>query len=365
MAYGDTLFLKERGVTAPTPRVNNAASPTPAPPSPRYVSGEGSIIAQAPELYMPRPATPTGDIPVIPRLPGAPPPPPSSGGATTGGGNPWDAYFAMQNQQRINNVIATVTALFKEYGLESLSSKVIEYARQGYDAAAIGVMIRDTPEYKARFPAMATLMSKKRAISEAEYISYEKQAAALEKRYGLPGGLVQGAVTTLLENDVSASELQDRVVMASDAALQAPQELRDTFRNYYGIDSGALAGYFLDPALATPLLQKQYVSSQIGSEAMRQNVGIRVDVAENLQQLGITQDVAREGFSDVSRQMAFTGGRGDRVSQEQLIGGNLLQRQQDIQEIERVAQTRLGRFQSGGSYVQESGGVSGLRGSST
>ena len=284
------------------------------------------------------------------------------------GYDPFAAYSAAQDieyQQRINNVIAVVTALFKEYGLESLTSKVIDYARQGYDADAIGVMLRDTPEYKARFPAMATLMSKKRAISEAEYISYEKQAAALEKRYGLPGGLVQGAVTTLLENDVSASELQDRVVMASDAALQAPQELRDTFRNYYGIDSGALAGYFLDPALATPLLQKQYVSSQIGSEAMRQNVGIRVDVAENLQQLGITQDVAREGFSDVSRQMAFTGGRGDLVSQEQLIGGNLLQRQQDIQEIERVAQTRLGRFQSGGSYVQESGGVSGLRGSST
>ena len=279
---------------------------------------------------------------------------------TGGGYDPYAAYQQMQQDIAVNNVIAVVTALFKEYGLESLTSKIIEYAKQGYGGDAIGVMLRDTPEYKARFPAMATLMSRKRTISEAEYIAYEKQAAALEKRYGLPTGLVSNSVTRLLENEVSASELQDRVVLASDAALQSPPELRDTFRNYYGIDTGGLAGYFLDPAQATPILQRQFVASQIGAEAMRQSVGIRVDVAENLQQLGVTQDVAREGFANVSRQMAYTTGKGDIASQEQLIGGNLLQREQDIREIERVAAARTGRFQSGGSYIQESAGVSGL-----
>lgn len=299
-------------------------------------------------------------------------PSPTGGGGDGGGGggggggyDPWAAYQAMLREQQINNVIAVVTALFKEYGLETLSSKIIDFARQGYDGAAIGVMLRDTPEYKARFPAMATLMSRKRAISEAEYISYEKQAAALEKRYGLPAGLVQGSVTGLLENEVSATELQDRVVLASDAALQSPQELRDVFRNYYGVDTGSLAGYFLDPVKATPLLQRQFVASQIGAEAMRQSVGLRVDVAENLQQLGVTQDVAREGFANVSRQMAFTGGRGDRVTQEQLIGGNLLQKEADIAEIERAAAARTGRFQTGGQFIQEQGGVSGLRSSTT
>jgi len=279
--------------------------------------------------------------------------------------DPYAAYQEMLRQQQVNNVIAVVTALFKQYGLESLTSKIIEYARAGYQGDAIGVMLRDTPEYKARFPAMATLMSKKRAISEAEYIEYERTAAQLEKRYGLPSGLVQGSVTGLLEGEVSASELQDRVVLASDAALQSPQSLRDTFRNYYGIDTGGLAGYFLDPAKATPILQKQFVASQIGAEAMQQNVGIRVDVAENLQALGVTQDVAREGFANVSRQMAFTGGRGDVVSQEQLIGGNLLQREADIKEIERAAAARTGRFQTGGAFIQEQGGVSGLRSSAT
>lgn len=293
-------------------------------------------------------------------------PDPSDDGGGGGGYDPWAAYQEMLREQQINNVISVVTALFKQYGLESLTSKIIEYARAGYQGDAIGVMLRDTPEYKARFPAMATLMSKKRAISEAEYIEYERTAAQLEKRYGLPSGLVQGNVTRLLENEVSANELQDRVVLASDAALQSPQELRDVFRNYYGIDTGGLAGYFLDPAQATPILQRQYVASQIGAEAMRQSVGIRVDVAENLQQLGVTQDVAREGFANVSRQMAFTGGRGDVVSQEQLIGGNLLQREADIREIERAAAARTGRFQTGGSFVQENNrGVTGLGGSST
>ena len=104
--------------------------------------------------------------------------------------DPYAAYQEMLRQQQINNVISVVTALFKQYGLESLTSKIIEYARAGYQGDAIGVMLRDTPEYKARFPAMATLMSKKRAITEAEYIEYERNAAQLEKRYGLPSGLV-------------------------------------------------------------------------------------------------------------------------------------------------------------------------------
>jgi hypothetical protein len=289
-----------------------------------------------------------------------------NGGGDGGGGyDPWAAYQAMLQEQQTNNVIAVVTALFKQYGLESLTPKIIEYARAGYGGDAIGVMLRDTPEYKARFPAMATLMAKKRAISEAEYISYEQQAAQLEKRYGLPSGLVQGSVTSLLENEVSASELQDRVVLASDAALQSPQELRDVFRNYYGIDTGGLAGYFLDPTKATPILQKQFVASQIGAEAVRQSVGLQVDVAENLQQLGVTQDVARQGFANVSRQMAFTAGRGDVVNQEQLIGGNLLQREADIREIERAAAARTGRFQGGGGYSQDNAGIAALRGSST
>jgi hypothetical protein len=274
-----------------------------------------------------------------------------------------DPYEAEQ-MRRTQNIIALVSSLFKTYGLESLAPKIIQYAQDGYEADAIGLMLRDTPEYKARFPAMASLMAKKRAITEAEYIDYEKQAAQLEIRYGLPKGMVSNTVTTLLENEVSAAELQDRVTMASDAVLQAPQALRDTFRRYYGVDSGALTGYFLDPKVAAPILQKQYVASQIGMEAMAQNVDVQSGVAEQLQSLGVTQESARQGFSNISRQMEFTAGKGETTTQEDLIGGNLLNQQKQIQDIERISQSRTGRFQAGGNFVGEASGLKGLGSSS-
>jgi len=278
--------------------------------------------------------------------------------------DPYAAMYAAQQAQEQQNVIAIVTALFKEYGLESLTPKIIEYVKAGYGADAIGVLLRDTPEYKARFPAMASLMAKKRAISEAEYIAYERTAAQLEKQYGLPSGMVMGNVTRLLENEVSATELNDRIILASSASVQAPEEFKRTLQQYYNIGTGGLAAYFLDPAVAAPLLEKQFVSAQIGTEAVRQGVGLDVYGAQNLQSLGITQETARQGFQTVARDIGLTAGRGDVVTQGELIGGTFGDQQQQT-AIERARQARLGRFGAGGEFMTEQRGVTGLASAAT
>lgn len=278
--------------------------------------------------------------------------------------DPYAAVYAAEQAQEQQNVIAVVTALFKEYGLESLTPKIIEYVKAGYNSEAIGVLLRDTPEYKARFPAMATLMQKKRAISEAQYIAYERQAAQLEKQYGLPSGMVQGNVTRLLENEVSATELNDRIIMASSAAVSAPEDLKQTLQRYYNVGTGGLAGYFLDPAIAAPILEKQFQTAQIGTEAVRQGIEVDVYGAQNLQDLGITQEAARQGFQAVAGARGLTAGRGDVVSQQQLISGTFGNEQQQ-QEIERVRAARRGRFAGGGEFMAERGGVTGLASATT
>lgn len=292
-----------------------------------------------------------------------------SDGGGDGGvvGEPFDPYMAMydaQQAQEQQNVIAIVTALFKEYGLESLTPKIIDYVKAGYSADAIGVLLRDTPEYKARFPAMATLQQKKRAISEGEYIAYERQAAQLEKQYGLPNGMVMGNVTKLLENEVSATELNDRIVMASSAAVTAPEDFKQTLQQYYNIGTGGLAAYFLDPTVAAPLLQKQVQVAQIGTEAVRQGIGLDVYGAQNLQNLGITQDVARQGFQNVARDIGLTAGRGDVVTQGELISGTFGDQQQQT-AIERARAARTGRFAGGGEFIGSERGLKGLASSAT
>lgn len=300
-----------------------------------------------------------GDIPKIPRLPGD-----EDQEAPAPEFNPYAAMYAAQEAQDQQNVITIVSALFKEYGLESLTPKIIEYVKAGYNAEAIGVLLRDTPEYKARFPAMAALQQKKRAISEAEYIAYERQAAQLEKQFGLPTGMVMGNVTKLLENDVSATELNDRIVLASAAAVQAPDDLKRTLQQYYNVGTGGLAGYFLDPALAAPLLEKQFRSAQIGTEAVRQGIALDVYGASNLESLGITQEGARQGFQTVSRDIGLTAGRGDVVTQQQLISGTFGDQQQQ-QEIERARAARTGRFAGGGEFIGSERGLKGLASSAT
>lgn len=270
------------------------------------------------------------------------------------------AQEAAIEARRQQNAIATMKALLTEMGLTSLYDRTVSFIKDGYDADAVMVLIRTTPEYKQRFPAMEALAAKGRAMSESEYIEYERTAANLERRYGLPQGMLTGSVTDLLTNEVSASEMNDRVILASAAAIQAPADVRNQFRDFYGIDDGGMTAYFLDPQKATPLLEKQYAAALIGVEAARQGVGVDVFGAENLASLGITQEEARTGFGQVARAQPLTQGRGDVVTQQELMSGTFQQNEEALRNIERASRARVGRFQGGGQFASEREGVTGL-----
>lgn len=272
---------------------------------------------------------------------------------------------ALLRQQQQNQTIASIQAIFKTYGLDNLYDTIVDYARKDYSADTIALMLRETPQYKQRFPAMAALSAKNRAITEGQYIEYETLAAGLERRNGFPMGMLTGNVTKLLENEVSVDELNNRVTLATAASLQAPQDLKDTLSNYYNIGQGGLTAYFLDPSIATPLLEKQYATAQIGAEAARQSVTVDVGVAQNLQELGVTQAKAAEGFGNVARQSSLSTGRGDVASQETLIKANLADNAQAKKEVERVAGSRVGRFQGGGEFLATQKGNIGLGSAAT
>lgn len=270
-----------------------------------------------------------------------------------------------QEAMRQQNAIGTIKGVLESYGLNSLYQRIVGFIQEGYDENAVMILIRTTPEYKTRFPAMEALAKQGRAISEAEYISYEQTASGLERRYGLPEGMLMGNVTKLLTNEVSAAELNDRVLLSSAASIQAPSDVKDKFKEFYGIDQGGLTAYFLDPDIATPLLEKKYATTLIGTEATRQGVGIDVYGAENLQALGVTQERAREGFGTVAASRGLTTGPGDVTSEKELIAGTLANDTAAQANIQRAVGGRLGRFQQGGEFLQTSGGAVGLGSAAT
>ncbi len=264
------------------------------------------------------------------------------------------------------NAIAVATSSFTNMGLASLVPKAIGWIKQGYESDAVLALLRDTQEYKDRFPAMQSLAAKNRAISEAQYIDFERQANQMERAYGLaPGMLGKDTVTTLLENEVSAQELGDRVNMAASGAFQASAEVKTQFKDYYGIDSGGLTSYFLDPDKALPLLEKQYVSAQIGAEAALQDFNINSGLAEEISMAGISNAQAREGFGAASSQKGLTAGRGDTVNRSDLVQGNLMNNQQAQKKISRAQKSRTNRFDSGGGFVGGDSGLTGLGSSKT
>jgi hypothetical protein len=273
---------------------------------------------------------------------------------------------AEEERRRVFNVVTTLRGVMGSYGLSSLMGLIEGYVREGLEDQAVLAMIRETPQYKERFPAMAALKGKQRAISEAEYIEFERNASQLERAYGLPAGMLgKDAVTGLLSNEVSAQELEQRVTLAAAGAFQASTEVRDTFSRFYGIDSGGLTAYFLDPDKALPLLNKQYAASQIGAEAQMQDFSVTSGMAERLNELGIGQQEARTGFSESASRRGFMQGRGDVVTQDQLISGTLLNDQEGMKAIERVQKGRVGRFQEGGGFTASAQGVGGLGSSAT
>lgn len=264
------------------------------------------------------------------------------------------------------SAIDSIRSVFSLYGLSGLDGLIDQYITDGLTPDGAMIQLRQSQLYKNRFPAMAALAAKGRAITEGEYIAYERNAAALEQQYGLPKGMLLNNVTQLLTNEKSAAELVDDVKLAAAAAIQAPKWMQDQFGTYYGLGSQqAILAHFLDPDVAQPLLQQQYATTVIGAEAAQKGIDLARSYAERLQGLGISQDQARQGFGTVAALDPLTAGRGDTVTQQALIDAALAGDTGAQNDVQRAQLARTGRFQAGGGFIGGSQGVGALGSANT
>ena len=347
MSYGATYAINQRPGAQQQAGVNAAAAPTFAAPYTAPAQIQSTETIQPLTVIVQESGGPSGaDIQAM-------------ADAAAMARQLQQQQYERETRQRA--IIGTLKAAFAEYGLGDLFPEIERYAREDLTEGAIVLELRKTQAYKNRFPAMDALSRKNRVITEAEYIAFERDAARLERAYGLPAGMLDSrdTVANLLTNEVSARELEERVTLAAAGAFQTSPEMRDTFRRFYGIDSGGLTAYFLDPEKALPLLNKQFVSSQIGAEAAMQDITIESRLAEELQVAGVDREQARVGFGQVRNLRSLSEGRGDIATQEQAIGATL-QGQQEAQEaVRRAAAARVGRFEQGGQALATQGGVMG------
>ena len=279
------------------------------------------------------------------------------GGNTT----PAEDPAAAAERERLKQQGNTIAAYFRSIGLGALADWAIKSSADGYTEDYIYIEMRNQPAYKQRFPAMQSFINDRIPFTEAEYMEYEQAAQALDQRYGLPDNMIYNAVTDLLTNRVDAEELSDRAAMAGAAAVQAPDDFKATMRDYYGINEGGLAAYFLDPDNVVDSLRKQSAASLSGTIAGRQGIAnLPKDLAEDLYDRGVREESQLvEGFSQANQLRGLSSGKANTASQEQLIRGSFgdSAAQEAVAKVQRI---RRASNRGGGSYVGGESGASGL-----
>ena len=206
---------------------------------------------------------------------------------------------------------------FSRYGMSSLVEPLKQFIQQGISSSEFTLRLRDTDAYKKRFAANASRIAKGlSALNEAEYIGLEDQYQNIMREYGLPASYYargemgrQEGFEKFLANDVSAAELEDRVLTAQSRVINANPEVLASLKQFYpGISNGDILAYTLDPEKALTDIKRKVTAAEIGGSAMQAGLGITGTRAEELGAAGVTKQQAQQGFQTVA-EVAPRGGQ--------------------------------------------------------
>lgn len=169
--------------------------------------------------------------------------------------------------------------------------------------------VRDTDIYHKRFGGMAV---RDRAgynpISEAEYLALEDGYRQQLREFGVLHFFkddFEGLSDGWIGRDVSVSELNRRLDAGQALVSDSEQLVRDAFQTFYGVDISpdTLLLYFLDEKRGLADLEDQVATSIIGGEAFRYGLNITRTRADILRRSGVDENMARQGFSNVAREL--------------------------------------------------------------
>jgi len=199
------------------------------------------------------------------------------------------------------SIYSALADRFAKYGLTSLANKIKELAMQGATEATITLQLQETPEYQQRFAANADRIKKGlAALTPAEYVNIEDSYRQVLRAYGLKQFDNDAYVKQFIANDMSPTELSNRVVTAVQRVQNADPALISQLKQYYGIGATDMVAYVLDPEQQFQKIERQIAASEIGVAAGRQGLKAGVSVAEQLAAQGVTEAEARKGYSTIA-----------------------------------------------------------------
>ena len=196
-------------------------------------------------------------------------------------------------------------AQFKQYGLEALVEPLKGLITSATPPSEFVIKLRETDAYKKRFAGNAARIQKGlAAISEAEYIGLEDQYQNIMRNYGLPDTYwakdsmgTQAGFTNFIGNDVSAAELEDRIMTAQKRVVNSNPQVSEALKKFYPeITNGDILAYTLDPSKGLDVIKRKITAAEIGGAALAQKLETNMTRAEELASYGVTKEQAMQGY---------------------------------------------------------------------
>jgi hypothetical protein len=199
---------------------------------------------------------------------------------------------------------------FNKYGLGSMVETIKGLITDSnVNPSQFALALQNTDAYKKRFSANQDRIAQGlKALTPAEYIGLEDQYQNIMRNYGLPSSYyakdsigTQAGFNKFIANDVSATELENRIATAQQRVINSNPEVLQALKQFYpDISNGDILAYTLDPKNGMDNINRKVTAAEIGGAALAQGLQANGGTAESLAGQGITKAQAQQGYTNVA-----------------------------------------------------------------
>ena len=216
-----------------------------------------------------------------------------------------------------NAAYDTIGNILQSYGITGLAG-VLSAIRDEYPEARsdeLLSLLQFDPRYNTKFnERFAGNVARQKAglsvLSPGEYLKTEESYKKVLTSYGLTKFNNQGYYDKFITNDISSTELTDRVQLAYDRVL-SDDPVNTAFKKFYpSLGLGDIVTAMLDPVNQLPDLERKVKAAEIGGAALRQgftNISqTATDMtvgADVLAQQGLTKAQAEVGYKTIAQEL--------------------------------------------------------------
>jgi hypothetical protein len=203
------------------------------------------------------------------------------------------------------NAFDLISSQLAAWGISTLNADLKNLILHGDTSPdTLTLALSNTAAYKTRFAGNdIRIKNGLQALQPAQYVATETSYRDILRSYGVPAGFydTNQDLVDFIGKDVSPAELDARAKIAHDQYEAASPTMKAEWTQYFG--KGDAIASILDPDRALALIQNQATQVQIGTHAADNGLQVGQSRAEQLQQAGVTDAQALQGYQQIAANM--------------------------------------------------------------